>query len=59
LALRAFRENGSADGIFLSARGNMCANASKLERELGVPVLDQIQAGIWWARSELCAPVTK
>lgn len=59
LAVRAFRENGSADGIFLSARGNMCANASNLKRELGVPVLDQIQAGIWWARSELFAPVTK
>ena len=58
LALRAFREHGSADGIFLSARGNMCANAANLERELGAPVLDQIQAGIWWARSELRAPVT-
>ena len=51
LALRAFREHGSADGIFLSARGNMCANAANLQRELGVPVIDQIQAAIWWARA--------
>jgi maleate cis-trans isomerase len=58
LAKRAFRESEFADGIFLSARGNMCENASKLERELGVPVLDQIQAGVWWARSELNASLT-
>ena len=58
LAQRAFREHGSADGIFLSARGNMCENASNLERELGVPVLDQILAGVWWARFELSAPLT-
>lgn len=57
LARRAFREH-DADGIFLSARGNMCANAGRLENELGVPVLDQILAGVWWARSELCAPAT-
>lgn len=55
LAVRAFRENESADGIFLSARGNMCANAAKLERELGMPVLDQVLAGVWWARSEFNA----
>ena len=58
LTQQAFTENGAADGVFLSARGNLHAIALKLEAQLGVPVIDQIQAGVWWARSELgAAPI--
>jgi maleate cis-trans isomerase len=55
LAQRAIRENPAADGIFLSARGNLLDVALKIEAGIDLPVVDQVQAAAWWARSVLDA----
>jgi maleate cis-trans isomerase len=59
LARRTVRENPGADGIFLSARGNLLNVAMKLEAEVDLPVVDQVQAAVWWARSVLDVPPRK
>ena len=59
LARRAVRDYPSAEGIFLSARGNLLNVALKLEAETGLPVVDQVQAAVWWARSVLDVPPRK
>ena len=56
LAQRAIRENPSADGIFLSARGNLLEVARKMEAGIQLPVVDQVQAAVWWAGSVLDVP---
>jgi maleate cis-trans isomerase len=53
LARRVVHEHPHADGIFLSARGNLLDIALKLEAESGMPVVDQVQAAAWWARTVL------
>jgi maleate cis-trans isomerase len=55
LALRAIREHPAADGIFLSARGNLLEVALRIEAETGLPAIDQVQAAAWWAGSVLDA----
>jgi maleate cis-trans isomerase len=59
LARRAIRDYPSAEGIFLSARGNLLNVALKLEAEIERPVVDQVQAAVWWARSVLDVPPRK
>lgn len=53
LAQRAIREHPAADGIFLSARGNLLDVARTIEAGIGLPVLDQVQAAARWAASVL------
>jgi maleate cis-trans isomerase len=44
-----------ADGIFLSARGNLLDLTLRLENSKRLPVIEQIQASIWWSLSNLGA----
>lgn len=53
LARKAIREYPSADGIFLSARGNLLDVSRKIETGINLPVLDQVQAAARWAASVL------
>ncbi|HSV81855.1 MAG TPA: hypothetical protein VLK85_21890 [Ramlibacter sp.] len=53
LARQALDRHPSADGIFLSARGNLLELSLELEVALGLPVTDQIQATTWWSLSQL------
>jgi maleate cis-trans isomerase len=53
LARQALDRHPEADGIFLSARGNLLALSRELESSLGLPVIEQIQASLWWSLSSL------
>lgn len=53
LARRALADHPEADGVFLSARGNLGEVARRLESEADRPVVEQIQAAGWWAFREL------
>ena len=53
LAKRALDRQRSADGVFLSARGNLLEIALRLESALGLPVIEQIEAAVWWSLSQL------
>lgn len=55
LALGALDEHPQADGIFLSARGNLVDVALRLESSKQLPVIEQIQASIWWSLNKLGA----
>jgi maleate cis-trans isomerase len=49
LARRALAAHPSADGVFLSARGNLAPVARDLTRETGLPAVEQVGAAAWWA----------
>jgi len=53
LARRALDRYPAADGIFLSARGNLHHIAAALDTALHLPVLEQIEAAVWWSLSQL------
>jgi maleate cis-trans isomerase len=53
LAARALKTHRNADGIFLSARGNLLKVALELETSTGLPVIEQVQAAVWWSLSRL------
>lgn len=53
LARQALDRHPEADGIFLSARGNLLTLSRALEAALGLPVIEQIQASLWWSLSSL------
>ncbi len=53
LARRGLDRYPTADGIFLSARGNLRHIAAALEVALDLPVIEQIEASVWWALSQL------
>jgi len=56
LARSALAAHPSADGIFLSARGSLLDVALRLEDEMRIPVVEQTQAGVWWALQQLGVP---
>lgn len=53
LARKALERYPAADGIFLSARGNLCHVARQLDAAFGMPVIEQIEASVWWSLSQL------
>lgn len=53
LARKAFDRFPSADGIFLSARGNLQHVARQLESAFKMPVIEQIEAAVWWSLSQM------
>jgi maleate cis-trans isomerase len=53
LAKRSLDEHPTADGIFFSARGNLLSLSQKLEATFGLPVIEQVQASVWWSLSQL------
>jgi maleate cis-trans isomerase len=55
LARQALDRHQAADGIFLSARGNLFELARRLEAALNLPVIEQIEASLWWSLSRLNA----
>ena len=57
LTKSALARHPDADGIFLSARGNLLSLTRKLEATFGLPAIEQVQAGVWWALSTLGAPM--
>jgi maleate cis-trans isomerase len=59
LTRKALDEYPSADGVFLSARGNLLALTRRLQATLGLPAIEQVQAGVWWALSQFgVAPIS-
>lgn len=56
LARKALDRYPAADGIFLSARGNMHPVALNLDAALKLPVIEQIEASVWWSLSQLNEP---
>ena len=55
LATRALETHRDADGVFLSARGNLLDIAMGLEISKSLPVIEQVQATVWWALTRLGA----
>ncbi len=55
LARRGLDAHRGADGIFLSARGNLLDVALQLEASTALPVIEQVQATVWWSLSTLGA----
>ena len=53
LARKALDRFPSADGIFLSARGNLRHIASGLDAAFHLPVIEQIEASVWWSLSQM------
>ena len=53
LAARALETHSGADGIFLSARGNLLEIALQFEATTGLPAIEQVQATVWWSLSTL------
>ena len=53
LATRALDAHRGADGLFLSARGNLLDIALGLEASKNIPVVEQVEATLWWALSKL------
>lgn len=58
LARRTLKEHPDADGIFLSARGNLLAVARDLQATFHIPVIEQVEASVWWALSKIGADST-
>ena len=52
LTRKALNLHSKADGVFLSARGNLLALTRELEATLRLPVIEQIRASVWWALSK-------
>lgn len=55
LAQRARDRHPTADGVFLSARGNLVDVALGLEAAIDLPVIEQIEAALWWSLLQLKA----
>ena len=55
LARKSIERYAGADGIFLSARGNLYELTCELEASLGIPVIEQVQATVWWSLSRMDA----
>ncbi|WP_139267440.1 MULTISPECIES: hypothetical protein [unclassified Beijerinckia] len=53
LTKRALEEHPEADGIFLSARGNLLNLSRELAVSFQLPVIEQIKASVWWSLSQL------
>jgi len=53
LARKALDQHPMADGIFLSARGNLFDVAMQVETATRLPVIEQIEAALWWSLSRL------
>jgi len=53
LATTALASHREADGVFLSARGNLHDTALALQGSINLPVIEQVAATLWWALSEL------
>lgn len=53
LARKALDRFPAADGIFLSARGNLRNVARQLDAAFHMPVIEQIEAAVWWSLSQL------
>ena len=53
LARKALDRYPAADGIFLSARGNLLHVARQLDTAFRMPVIEQIEASVWWSLSQL------
>ena len=53
LASQALETHGDADGICLSARGNLLDIALQFESTMGLPAIEQVQATVWWSLSQL------
>ena len=53
LASQALESHRDADGIFLSARGNLLDIALQFETTMGLPAIEQVQATVWWSLSRL------
>lgn len=53
LARKALDRYPAADGIFLSARGNLRHVARQLDAAFEMPVIEQIEASVWWSLSQL------
>lgn len=53
LARRTLKEHPDADGIFLSARGNLLSVARTLQATFNIPVIEQVEASVWWSLSRL------
>ena len=53
LATKALDAQPDADGLFLSARGNLLDIALGLEASKNLPVVEQVEATLWWALSKL------
>jgi maleate cis-trans isomerase len=53
LARRTLKDFPDADGIFLSARGNLLAVGRELQATFKIPVIEQVEASVWWALSKL------
>lgn len=53
LAARALESHRGADGIFLSARGNLFDITMQFEASTGLPAIEQAQATVWWSLSRL------
>jgi len=59
LAATALDTHRDADGVFLSARGNLVDVSRHLETVSGLPVIEQIQAVVWWSLKKLgLAPIS-
>nr|WP_246448647.1 hypothetical protein [Novosphingobium flavum] len=57
LARDAVACNPTADAVVISARPSLLSLGRRLEAELGIPVIEQTAAGVWWALSELGLPL--
>jgi len=53
LARKALARYPAADGIFLSARGNLIHVSRKLDAAFHMPVIEQIEASVWWSLSQV------
>ncbi len=53
LTKSALARHPGADGVFLSARGNLLSLTAKIEATFGLPAVEQVQASVWWALSTL------
>ena len=53
LARKALDRYPAADGIFLSARGNLHHVARRLDAAFHIPVIEQIETAVWWSLSQL------
>lgn len=56
LARRALATHPEADGVFLSARGNLLLLSRRLEAAFGMPVIEQVQASVWWSLGQIGVP---
>lgn len=53
LASQALKTHSDADGIFLSARGNLFDIALQIEATMSLPAIEQVQATVWWCLAQL------